>query len=206
MDASPRDVSLARSVSGALGGLALASTALALLLSQTSARFAWNLPVAVAVVWATHALARVRVDARWDTRTRCVRVSVTRLGARYAPGTPDDASGASRAFSRRDADVAPLAGETRDAASERERTCFSARSSELPLVDAMNGTAATGPATKNRDGSQTAACSSAFPLRARTRREAELRDALRARDCLARRGLAERLRAYVRGGCSNDAS
>ena len=193
---------MARSVSGALGGLALASTALALLLSQTSARFAWNLPVAVAVVWATHALARVRVDARWDTRTRCVRVSVTRLGARYAPGTPDDASGASRAFSRRDADVAPLAGETRDAASERERTCFSARSSELPLVDAMNGTAATGPATKNRDGSQTAACSSAFPLRARTRREAELRDALRARETVWRDAGSRSASAHM---CAEDA-
>ena len=78
MDASPRDVSFARSVSGALGELVLASTALALLLSQTSARFAWNLPVAVAVVWATHALARVRVDARWDTDTRRLHVSVTR--------------------------------------------------------------------------------------------------------------------------------
>ena len=42
MDASPRDLSLARSIFGALGGLVLASTALALLLSQTSARFAWR--------------------------------------------------------------------------------------------------------------------------------------------------------------------
>ena len=138
MDASPRDVSFARSVSGALGELVLASTALALLLSQTSARFAWNLPVAVAVVWATHALARVRVDARWDTGTRRLHVSVTRQRARDAPGTHADAPGASRAFSRRDAD-APLAGsDAARAASEPEGT--SACSSEpSQLRDAADG-------------------------------------------------------------------
>lgn len=171
MDASLRDVSLARSVSGALGGLVLASTALALVLSQTSARFAANLPVAVAVVWATHALARVRVDARWDTRTRRLHVSVTRQRARDAPGTHDDAPGASRAFSRRDAD-SPLAGETRDAASEPERT--STCSPPPSLLDATQILAAS----EDRRAK-------AFPLRARTRREAELRDVLRA--CETRR-------------------
>ena len=162
---------MARSVSGALGGLVLASTALALVLSQTSARFAANLPVAVAVVWATHALARVRVDARWDTRTRRLHVSVTRQRARDAPGTHDDAPGASRAFSRRDAD-SPLAGETRDAASEPERT--STCSPPPSLLDATQILAAS----EDRRAK-------AFPLRARTRREAELRDVLRA--CETRR-------------------
>ena len=171
MDASLRDVSLARSVSGALGGLVLASTALALVLSQTSARFAANLPVAVAVVWATHALARVRVDARWDTRTRRLHVSVTRQRARDAPGTHDDAPGASRAFSRRDAD-SPLAGETRDAASEPERT-----STCSPPPSLLDATQILATSEDRR--------AKAFPLRARTRREAELRDVLRA--CETRR-------------------
>ena len=162
---------MARSVAGALGGLVLASTALALVLSQTSARFAANLPVAVAVVWATHALARVRVDARWDTRTRRLHVSVTRQRARDAPWTHDDAPGASRAFSRRDAD-SPLAGETRDAASEPERT--STCSPPPSLLDATQILAAS----EDRRAK-------AFPLRARTRREAELRDVLRA--CETRR-------------------
>ena len=162
---------MARSVSGALGGLVLASTALSLVLSQTSARFAANLPVAVAVVWATHALARVRVDARWDTRTRRLHVSVTRQRARDAPGTHDDAPGASRAFSRRDAD-SPLAGETRDAASEPERT--STCSPPPSLLDATQILAAS----EDRRAK-------AFPLRARTRREAELRDVLCA--CETRR-------------------
>jgi len=162
---------LARSVSGALGGLVLASTALALVLSQTSARFAANLPVAVAVVWATHALARVRVDARWDTRTRRLHVSVTRQRARDAPGTHDDAPGASRAFSRRDAD-SPLAGETRAAASESERT-----STCSPPPSLLDATQILATSEDRR--------AKAFPLRARTRREAELRDVLRA--CETRR-------------------
>lgn len=166
MDASPRDVSFARSVSGALGELVLASTALALLLSQTSARFAWNLPVAVAVVWATHALARVRVDARWDTGTRRLHVSVTRQRARDAPGTHADAPGASRAFSRRDAD-APLAGsDAARAASEPEGT--SACSSEpSQLRDAADGARLNSDETATkRVGSRTAACSAySSPLR-----------------------------------------
>ena len=162
---------MARSVSGALGGLVLASTALALVLSQTSARFAANLPVAVAVVWATHALARVRVDARWDTRTRRLHVSVTRQRARDAPGTHDDAPGASRAFSRRDAD-SPLAGETRAAASESERT-----STCSPPPSLLDATQILATSEDRR--------AKAFPLRARTRREAELRDVLRA--CETRR-------------------
>ena len=165
MDASPRDVSFARSVSGALGELVLASTALALLLSQTSARFAWNLPVAVAVVWATHALARVRVDARWDTDTRRLHVSVTRQRARDAPGTHADAPGASRAFSRRDAD-APLAGsDSARAASEPEGT--SACSSEPSQSrDAADGARLNAPAATKRVGSRTAACSAySSPLR-----------------------------------------
>ena len=162
---------MARSVSGALGGLVLASTALALVLSQTSARFAANLPVAVAVVWATHALARVRVDARWDTRTRRLHVSVTRQRARDAPGTHDDAPGASRAFSRRDA-VSPLAGETRAAASESERT-----STCSPPPSLLDATQILATSEDRR--------AKAFPLRARTRREAELRDVLRA--CETRR-------------------
>ena len=149
----------------------LASTALALVLSQTSARFAANLPVAVAVVWATHALARVRVDARWDTRTRRLHVSVTRQRARDAPGTHDDAPGASRAFSRRDAD-SPLAGETRAAASESERT-----STCSPPPSLLDATQILATSEDRR--------AKAFPLRARTRREAELRDVLRA--CETRR-------------------
>ena len=136
------------------------------------------MPVAVALVWATQVLARVRVDARWDTRTQRLHVSVTRQRARYAPGTHDDAQGASRAFSRRVADV-PLAGEIRDAASELETT--SVWSPEPSLVDAKDDASNTSE-TMQRDGSQTEACSSAFLLRAQTRREAELRNALRARE------------------------
>ena len=157
----------------------LASTALALLLSQTSARFAWNLPVAVAVVWATHALARVRVDARWDTGTRRLHVSVTRQRARDAPGTHADAPGASRAFSRRDAD-APLAGsDAARAASEPEGT--SACSSEPShFRDAADGARLNAPAASSSARSTRSAYSS--PLRARARREAELRDALGERE------------------------
>jgi sorting nexin-13 len=150
----------------------LASTALALLLSQTSARFAWNLPVAVAVVWATHALARVRVDARWDTGTRRLHVSVTRQRARDAPGTHADAPGASRAFSRRDAD-APLAGsDAAHAASEPEGT--SACSSEPSQSrDAADGARLNSPTATKRVGSRTAACSAY---------SSPLRDALRERE------------------------
>jgi len=185
MDASPRDVSFARSVSGALGELVLASTALALLLSQTSARFAWNLPVAVAVVWATHALARVRVDARWDTGTRRLHVSVTRQRARDAPGTHADAPGASRAFSRRDAD-APLAGsDAARAASEPEGT--SACSSEPSQSrDAADGARLNSPAATKRVGSRTAACSAY---------SSPLRDALRERET---NGEWNDARAYAR--------
>ena len=185
MDASPRDVSFARSVSGALGELVLASTALALLLSQTSARFAWNLPVAVAVVWATHALARVRVDARWDTDTRRLHVSVTRQRARDAPGTHADAPGASRAFSRRDAD-APLAGsDSARAASEPEGT--SACSSEPSQSrDAADGARLNAPAATKRVGSRTAACSAY---------SSPLRDALRERET---NGEWNDARAYAR--------
>ena len=174
MDASPRDVSFARSVSGALGELVLASTALALLLSQTSARFAWNLPVAVAVVWATHALARVRVDARWDTGTRRLHVSVTRQRARDAPGTHADAPGASRAFSRRDAD-APLAGsDAARAASEPEGTsaCSSEPSQSRDAADGARLNSRNDETTK-RVGSRTAACSAY---------SSPLRDALRERE------------------------
>jgi len=171
MDASPRDVSFARSVSGALGELVLASTALALLLSQTSARFAWNLPVAVAVVWATHALARVRVDARWDTGTRRLHVSVTRQRARDAPGTHADAPGASRAFSRRDAD-APLAGsDAARAASEPEGTsaCSSEPSQSRDAADGARLNSRNDETTK-RVGSYSYSYSS------------PLRDALRERE------------------------
>ena len=70
----------------------LASTALALLLSQTALASRESAGGGGRGVGDAR-LARVRVDARWDTDTRRLHVSVTRQRARDAPGTHADAPG-----------------------------------------------------------------------------------------------------------------
>ena len=116
-----------------------------------------ELPVAVAG-WATHALARVRVDARWDTDTRRLHVSVTRQRARATRGTHADAPGASRSVFEARWRCA-LAGSdscARGVGAEGTSACSSEPSR---FRDAADGARLNAPAATKRVGSRTAACS-----------------------------------------------
>ena len=94
MSAMSRDMTVMRSVLGALLGLVLASLVLSFVLSFVARQnFVKNLPLALVVVWATHVLAGVRFDLRWDTRIPRFHVSLTRQKPGDTPGTRVDGKG-----------------------------------------------------------------------------------------------------------------
>ena len=94
MSAMSRDMTVMRSVLGALLGLVLASLVLSFVLSFVARQnFVKNLPLALVVVWATHVLAGVRFDLRWDTHIPRFHVSLTRQKPGDTPGTRVDGKG-----------------------------------------------------------------------------------------------------------------